>query len=305
MGQIVGLKDKPECFKEGTVDVGPQAGATVTAGYQGTMDVINSNLGKVEDLTDQNPVKPIMTRYSEAGLCPVNVHWHLGTEHLSGGEYDCKDTCGPTPIDQRRLASGKTQQGYQCKLYDANDEKFTKKYDWKHCKKMEVGQTYEVHWPHSKLGACGTPNQYQYPFPDGVFCNIQEVDVATLDTKDLASHIGVQAQVFTVVNDESYYYPNLINGMIVGGEHGTDMAVYTGSTTGASVDNDKHCSLYNPITWQVDRKCHMISASTFDKMCADMMGQRDDMTKDIEPHGARELVLKALAANNQADLPTL
>merc|ERR1712153_172920 len=149
----------------------------------------------------------------------------------------------------------------------ANDEKFTKKYDWKHCKKMEVGQTYEVHWPHSKLGACGTPNQYQYPFPDGVFCNIQEVDVAKLNTADLASNIGVQAQVFTVVNDESYYYPNLI-------------------------------------TWQVDRKCHMISASTFDKMCADMMGQRDDMTGDVEPHGSRDLVVKALTANNQADFGT-
>lgn len=238
-------------------------------------------------------------------MCPVNVHWHLGTEHLSKGEYDCKDTCGPTPIDHRRLAAGKPQQGYQCNLYDANDEKFTKKYDWKFCKMMEVGQTYEVHWPHSKLGACGTPNQYQYPFPDGVFCNIQNVDVSTLNTADLASHIGVQAQVFTVVNDESYYYPNLINGMIVGGDQGMDMAVYTGSTTGQSVNNDNHCSLYSPITWQVDRKCHLISASTFDKMCADMLGQRDDMTKDVEPHGARDLVIDALAANNQGDLLTL
>ena len=40
-------------------------------------------------------------------------------------------------------------------------------------------------------------------------------------------------------------------------------------------------------------------------MCADMLGQRDDMTKDVEPHGARDLVIDALAANNQGDLPTL
>ena len=31
----------------------------------------------------------------------------------------------------------------------------------------------------------------------------------------LASNIGVQGQVFTVVNDEDYYYPNLIDGMLV------------------------------------------------------------------------------------------
>ena len=28
--------------------------------------------------------------------------------------------------------------------------------------------------------------------------------------------------------------------------------------------------LVSPITWQVDRKCHLISASSFDKLCADM-----------------------------------
>ena len=36
----------------------------------------------------------------------------------------------------------------------------------------------------------------------------------------LASTIGVQAQVFTVVNDEDYYYPNLIEGMLVDGHRG-------------------------------------------------------------------------------------
>ena len=35
--------------------------------------------------------------------------------------------------------------------------------------------------------------------------------------------IGVQAQVFTVVNDEECYYHNLIRGMIVDGDKGNDM----------------------------------------------------------------------------------
>ena len=127
--------------------------------------------------------------------------------------------------------------------------------------------------------------------------------------------VGVQAQVFTIVNDEAYYYPDLINGMIVDGplvgsvgSYGTDIATYTGSTTGTSRDNNI-CSRFAPITWQVgcvsvasrhaaiqhtqpsphctkpppptlpqvDRQCHLISASSFDKMCADMRSQRDDM----------------------------
>merc|ERR1712094_130489 len=98
---------------------------------------------------------------------------------------------------------------------------------------------------------------------------------------------GVQAQVYTIVNDERYYYPDLIKGMIVAGDYGKDMAYYTGSTTGTSRDNDV-CSQYSPITWQVDRKCHLISASSFDKMCA-------DMTDDLYAHGSRELVSKELA----------
>merc|ERR1719296_467792 len=65
---------------------------------------------------------------------------------------------------------------------------------------MEVGQTYEIHWPHSAAGACGTPNQYQTPFYDGVFCNLPLDVFTTLGPQDIASNVGVQAQVFTIVN---------------------------------------------------------------------------------------------------------
>ena len=91
-----------------------------------------------------------------------------------------------------------------------------------------------------------------------------------------------------------------MRGMIVDGEMGTDMAYYTGSTTGDKRDNEI-CSQYSPITWQVDRKCHMISASSFDKMCYDMLQQRDDMSGDVYPHGSRETVADTLAANNYAN----
>ena len=79
---------------------------------------------------------------------------------------------------------------------------------------------------------------------------------------------------------------------------GTDVARYVGSTTGTMVDNTI-CSAYTPISWHVDRKCHLISASSFDKMCADMLEQRDDLSEDTHPHGSRELVADDLAANNQ------
>jgi len=270
----------------GKYATGEQSGTNVTKGYTGDRP------------TD---AVPITVPYWQAGLCPVNVHWHLGTEHLSVGEYDetgvgpvddsIHSDLGGSDADEGALESAR--MGFQCKYYNEKDPKFTKPYQWKHCVDMQVGQTYEVHWPHSALGACGTPNQYQTPFYDGVFCN---ADLLT----STSAQIGVQAQVFTVVNDESYYYPDLFRGMVVDGEMGQDIAKYTGSTTGDKRNNEI-CSSYAPITWQVDRKCHMISASSFDKMCADMKAQRDDMSGDLHPHGSRELVADEHAANNHQD----
>ena len=217
--------DNKECIETGVKE---QAGADVTEGYQGEMVVTH---------------QPITTPYFEAGLCPVNVHWHLGAEHRSEGQYDETGGKGPTEIAAHRRLSGETRAGFQCRLYDDAVPKFTTEFDWQHCKDMEVGQTYEVHWPHSAGGACGTPNQYQTPFYDGVFCHSDKL-VTTHGS------IGVQSQTFTVVNDEEYYYPDLMKGMIVSGDYGAEVTKYTGSTTGTTRDNDT-CSSYTPITWQV------------------------------------------------------
>lgn len=246
-----------ECILNAMVNVGPQAGANVTKGYKGDLEVDHV---------------PITTPYFQNGMCPVNVHWHLGSEHYSVGEFDENGdgpnggAFGPQGID------GGAQPGYRCSYYNAQDPKFTTEYEWKHCINMLVGETYEVHWPHSAAGACGTPNQYQTPFYDGVFCNLSKLDLTTPGAT--AQQIGVQAQVFTIVNDDSYYYPDLIRGMIVDGDdYGSDIHYYTGSTTGSG-RNNAICSSYSPITWQVDRKCHLISASAFDKLCYDMKQQR-------------------------------
>merc|ERR1711998_115757 len=50
--------------------------------------------------------------------------------------------------------------------------------------------TYEVHWPHSAIGACNTPYQYQSPFYDGVFCNWNDA-VAQAVTSD-AQNLSMQ-----------------------------------------------------------------------------------------------------------------
>ena len=279
------------CFRDAVTQTLEQAGGNVTRGYVGGMDA--------------GPRRPITQPYSQVGLCPVNVHWHLGAEHLSVGQYDEYGTGPPTTNSsgsgssssgRRQLAAGE-RRGGRCHYYRNTDPKFTTPYNWHYCTNMKVGETYEVHWPHSAAGACGTQWQMQSPFYDGVFCRDGIITIAPLNTYQ---KIGVQSQTFVVVNDEAYYQPNLFRGMLTHGQHGLDMAMYTGSTTGTS-RNNQVCSRYTPITWQVDRKCHLVSASSFDKMCQDMLNNRDDMSMDIYPHGAREVAAHALTANNQVD----
>jgi len=259
----------------------PQAGADVTWGYKGLM--------QVNHVPNDKP-------FYQSKMCPVNVHWHVGAEHRSAGQYDENGT-GPTT-----KSPSSARLGFRCNHYDAADPKFTTPYVFKHCDEMEVGETYEVHWPHSSLGDCGTVYQYQTPFVDGVFCNLPDPEafVKAATPQDIADNVGVQGQVFTVVNDEAYFYPDLMRGMIVSKSMGVDLTIYTGSATGTSNGlGNNVCSTIAPITWQVDRKCHLISASSFDAMCADMKMQVSDMTSHTKPEGSRELVADEYAANNQ------
>jgi len=204
----------------------------------------------------------------------------------------------------RELASAGAEPvrlGNRCHHYEANNRLYNDPYDWKFCKNMTVGETYEIHWPHSAAGACGTKWQMQTPFYDGVFCKDAIITIAPLNTYQ---KIGVQSQVFTIVNSEDphYKYDNLIEGAWnnkdLGGDKWADVAMYTGSTTGTLRD-DYVCSRYTPITWQVDRKCHVIAASSFDRLCEDMLKQEDNMDGDVYAHGARIHASPALTANNQ------
>ena len=179
--------------------------------------------------------------------------------------------------------------------------------------RRHVGLTYEFHWPHSSLGACQTPWQYQYHFLDGVLCGatMGNLDIATaagaLTSNPPGAYIGVEGQVFTIVNGMGgeAIRPtwDVLNGW--DRQSATDVAYYQGSTTGDAVQSganagDKCRGTGDLVTWHVDRECHTLEASTMDEMCRRMLViSADDMSPDVAPHGARETVVAALTDPNE------
>ena len=287
------------------------------AGAQSATDVTKGAAG------DLDPALAPIVDYNDMGMCTVNVHWHIGAEHRSEGQYDenqsfdhpNKDTYAGS---HRRLASadGGMNIGHMCKagkdLWEANDPSVrntdgsVNEYDWKYCKDMHVGLTYEFHWPHSSLGACQTPWQYQYHFLDGVLCGatMGNVDIGTASQllMDKTHGIGVEGQVFTIVNgmggDAVRPTWDVLNGW--DRQAAKDVAYYQGSTTGDAVQSGANAGdmcrgTGNLVTWHVDRECHTLEASTMDEMCRRMLViSADDMSPDFAPHGARETVVAAL-----------
>ena len=123
--------------------------------------------------------------------------------------------------------------------------------------------------------------------------------------------------------------------------HLKDVTVYLGSRTGDGfddrVDGSLPCDPISPVTWQVDRKCQLISASTMDKLCLDIkrrpgmrrcnatgvgeaceffpaeqlfvVDNEDDPENgqtcsypDTRPDGSRGVVEPALVSNDKRDL---
>ena len=304
-----------------------------TAGAQSATDVTDYSTGAKGD---RDPALAPIVDYNDMGMCTVNVHWHIGAEHRSGGQYDetaefdhpNKDTYAGS---HRRLASadGGMRIGHMCvkgkELWEAKDPSVrntdgsVNEYDWKYCKDMHVGLTYEFHWPHSSLGACQTPWQYQYHFLDGVLCGatMGNLDIATahgaLTSNPPGAYIGVEGQVFTIVNGMGgeAIRPtwDVLNGW--DRQSATDVAYYQGSTTGDAVQSganagDKCRGTGNLVTWHVDRECHTLEASTMDEMCRRMLViSADDMSPDVIPHGARDTVVASLTdpAEDHPDYP--
>merc|ERR1719263_2586838 len=261
---------------------GAQSATDVTKGASGTAD----------------PALAPIVDYNDMGMCTVNVHWHIGAEHRSEGQYD--ENAAFDHPNKDTYAGGTVNE-----------------YDWKYCKDMHVGLTYEFHWPPSSLGACQTPWQYQYHFLDGVLCGatMGNVDIGTASQllMDKTHGIGVEGQVFTIVNGMGgeAIRPtwDVLNGW--DRQAAKDVAYYQGSTTGDAVQScanagDMCRGTGNLVTWHVDRECHTLEASTMDEMCRRMLViSADDMSPDVIPHGARETVVASLTdpAEDHPDYP--
>jgi len=266
-----------------------QAAADVTAGATGDM---------VAELL------PITTPFSEVeGMCPVNVHWHLGAEHLNEGTYDIPGDDWLHDNDSEYHADPDIEPGNFCPDYDADDPKFTTEYEFEHCSEhMRVGYTYEIHWPHSNLGMCDTDWQYQSHFMNGVLCKANEAYMDPADAVDsvfesLTTEIGVQAQVFTIVNDPAYDYPDwdALGGWNT--DLASDVAIYQGSTTGQQDGNNVCRGTGGMVTWQVDRGCHLVSAKAVDELCKVMKEQKVDMSEDTHAHNARQTTDPAITTD--------
>lgn len=266
-----------------------QAAADVTVGSTGQM---------VADLP------PILVPFSQIeGMCPVNVHWHLGAEHRNTGTYDIPGAEWMRENDPNHHPSADVEPGNFCPGYNPADPKFTTPYAFQHCSEhMRVGYTYEIHWPHSNLGACGTEWQYQSHFMNGVLCKANEVNMPVADAVNSVfgtqtTKIGVQAQVFTIVNDSAYDYPTW-NAM--GGWNSSlarDVAFYQGSTTGQQNGNVTCRGTGGMVSWQVDRGCNLISAWAFDELCRVMKEQKVDMSGDTHAHNARVTTSAAITTD--------
>jgi hypothetical protein len=108
----------------------PQAEANNTKGYVGNLDV--------------NRTRPNVKSYWQSSMCPINMHWHLGSKHYSYGEFD-ENGDGPNGnIPQPEWANRdlsatdnvdvdgmhQVQDGFRCHHYNATDAKFTMPYNW-------------------------------------------------------------------------------------------------------------------------------------------------------------------------------
>jgi len=223
----------------------------------------------------------------------VNTHYHLGAEHKSTGEYDKLHTTTGSEV----LSGVPTEYGFYCDDVAAVAALTTAQktdYDWQDCRQTEVGKTYELHYVYSSGGI---------RMGDGLGGAFAVQNNPT---------VVVRGQVFHVVNDDDYDLPsgNLMDGMVQTFPDPTatpptaslavgDVTVYSGSTTGRNFNNDDSCSPFQ-INWQVDQKCRLISAKSFDAMCKKMKEQYD-MSADTQPHPSRDLVSNALSSDATHD----
>ena len=103
--------------------------------------------------------------------------------------------------------------------------------------------SYKVHWPNSNLGICGSEWQYQSHFMNDVLCQANEAGLSPADAvafvfDSKSTKLGLQGQVFPIVNDPACDYPDwdALKGWNTA--LAKDVAIYQGSTTGLKDGNE-------------------------------------------------------------------
>jgi len=228
-------------------------------------------------------------------LPQTNIHFILGTEHKSD-EYNIAtdseiyDSANPNAVPN---SAGEqvvdSRPGYMCPVSGYSAAQLVDNYVWQCCTgEMHIGKTYEVHYVHSNA-APGTDS-------DPVLYDGHSVHARGL----LNPMVAIESVVYTIVNDDDHTYDDLVHGWDIPGLDNSSRVMYPGSTTGNSFNNE-FCSPFT-VSWHVDKKCHTVSASSFDQMCCNM---RDTygMTADLSPHSARQIVSSQWVVPDDEVLP--
>jgi len=242
------------------------------AEVQSPRDVTSSFVGT------KNPRVDMMPAGTRSSLVQVNTHFHLGSEHLSGGQYHLPSQTTSTAKLGHHNAD--PQLGHYCQSQTTLTSAQLTPYTFVNCDPaVQVGQTYEIHYVWSSGGTS---------INDGL---------AGAFSRTNNARVLVEAQVFVITNDPSApTYTDMMHGMNMA--LATDAVKYLGSTTGTSYNNNV-CSPYS-ITWHVDKSCHFVSAASFDAMCG--MMKTYGMTHDTSPHSSRIIVSSSLATTTALPL---
>ncbi|KAK7253745.1 hypothetical protein SO694_00002450 [Aureococcus anophagefferens] len=190
-------------------------------------DVTEGSVGLMDPALD-----PIPTTTPRA--CAVNVHWHIGAEHRSEGQYteeyafdhpglatyerrlqseDDLEGLTDAQKEARKLASGSLRVGHMCKnAYDLNNDDpdgiVANEYDWQYC--------HDARLHHRQLRR---PSSSPYLRPAWDALNSWDTELAT------------------------------------------DYAYYQGSTTGDAADNEICRGTGGLVTWHTDRECHLTTTA--------------------------------------------
>ncbi|CAJ1424518.1 unnamed protein product [Effrenium voratum] len=257
-----------KCADLACTDAEPQSPRDVTPGYVGHLTTRYEPYGEEE----------------RRNFLQANLHFHLGAEHRSKGEYD-----------QAPPASGlesTVAPGLFCKT-DGLTAPELADYTFEHCKNVSVGNTYEFHWVFS-TGAPGQladdGNEGELGIADGLGGAFARTVNADVIVRGQVCLIYNNASLDTDAKIEADYADFLVKWR----SPAPGQAVkYVGSTTGSSY-NDEVCSPAE-VNWHVDLKCCKLSAQAFDRTCKAMYDE--GLREDLKPKGSRPPVDKRFVAD--------